>query len=181
MHRMRANLARRSIQRWVGCVPGGDRKQKQQRDQQQQQPEKHIQRAVSRGRKDNRNWLHGFCAPAQCRPEFCREQAKGAGQESQSSFYYPCGGSRSRRKTPGGNLGVDPLPGRSLQRSGLDCLGVARSETRTLGGDQGNGQKFAPRSSRFNVPFIFGRYNLRVPPLPWRLRRITCKGSSHVQ
>jgi hypothetical protein len=96
-------------------MPGGKREKEEKRGHQQQHAEKDVQGAATRGRQDYGDGFHGFALPAFDRSEICREHAKGAGKESQSSFYYRVTGGGLRAKTGGGNLGVDPL----LQRQGL--------------------------------------------------------------
>jgi hypothetical protein len=67
---------------------GGQSEKNQQRNQQQHKPQKHVQGAAARRRKNNANRFHGGLALALELPQTCREQAAGADEESQSKFYY---------------------------------------------------------------------------------------------
>ena len=120
VHRVRQRRVGRRVQRGVRSVPCGEGKEDQQRNKQQQHPEKHVQRAISRGRKNNRNWFHGLDAPALlvCSGS-CRERDNGADEESQSSLYYPGREGNPRQKRSGGTSVWTPCPSPKHRRRKL--------------------------------------------------------------
>jgi hypothetical protein len=56
-------------------VPGGERKEKEERDQQKHEPQKDVQGAASRGNENDANGLHEGRSATVCRSGVCRERA----------------------------------------------------------------------------------------------------------
>ena len=109
-----AGLARSSIQRRVGDMPGSQREEKEERDKSEQYPEKHVQRAASRRRQNNGDRFHGFCAPALgSAQESAASEPKERTKSPRAASIIRARVGHSGQKTGWGNLGVDP-PGREV-------------------------------------------------------------------